>query len=385
MQIIVRIGEIGLKKGNRKWFEEKLIKNMKKALGERFEIKRLYSKFKIECMTKDAPIAMDILSRVFGISSFSLAYEAELDENDIYETVLFALEKELKNNPIKSFKVSTKRSNKKFPIKSPDFNALVGEKVLEKYSDLKVKMSDPDLIIKIEIAYKNAYISMKKVKGLGGLPYGTAAKGLMLMSGGIDSPVAAWQMMRRGTPLTFLHFDAPPVTTEELFEKIKSLVKILKRYSHEDLILYRISIRDVLREIHKNCDERYFVLLHRRLMMRIANLIAKNERAKFVATGENLGQVASQTVENMAVIEDTSNLPVFRPLISMDKLDIIELAKKIGSYETSILPYQDSCSLFAPDRPITKAKMRDIEFQEKGLDIEKLVEMAMNNITKVVI
>jgi thiamine biosynthesis protein ThiI len=384
MQIIVRIGEIALKKGNRKWFEEKLVRNMKKALGDRFEIKRLYSKFKVECMEKDAPLAIDILSRVFGISSFSLAYEAELDENDIYETVLFALERELKTKNIETFKVKTKRSNKKFPIKSPDFNALVGEKVLEKY-DLKVKMKDPDLTINIEIAYKNAYISLNRVKGLGGLPYGTAAKGLMLMSGGIDSPVAAWQMMRRGTPLTFLHFDAPPVTTEKVFDKIKDLVGILKNYSHDSLVLYRISIRDVLREIHKNCDERYFVLLHRRIMMRVANKIAKQERAKFIATGENLGQVASQTVENMAVIEDSSEIPVFRPLISLDKLDIIDLSQKIGSYDISILPFQDSCSLFAPDRPITKARMEDIIYQERNLDMDKILDMAMSNITKVII
>jgi thiamine biosynthesis protein ThiI len=384
MQIIVRIGEIGLKKGNRKWFEEKLVRNMKKALGDRFEIKRLYSKFKVECMEKDASTAIDILSRVFGISSFSLAYEAELDENDIYETVLFALKRELETKKIETFKVKTKRSNKKFPIKSPDFSALVGEKILEKY-DLKVKMKNPDLVVNIEIGYKNAYISLSRIKGLGGLPYGTAAKGLMLMSGGIDSPVAAWQMMRRGTPLAFLHFDAPPVTTEKLFEKIKDLVRVLKSYSHEDLVLYRISIRDVLREIHKNCDERYFVLLHRRIMMRVANKIAKQEKAKFIATGENLGQVASQTVENMAVIEDASEIPVFRPLISLDKLDIIDLSQKIGSYDISILPFQDSCSLFAPDRPITKARMEDIIYQERNLDMDKILDMAMSNITKVVI
>ncbi len=384
MQIIVRIGEIGLKKGNRKWFEEKLVRNMKSALGERFEIKRLYSKFKVECMEKDAPVAIDKLSRVFGISSFSLAYEAELDPEDIYETVLFALDREIKNKKIESFKVATKRSNKKFPFKSPDFNALVGEKVLEKY-DLKVKMKNPDLTIKIEIGYKNAYISLNKIQGLGGLPYKSAASGLMLMSGGIDSPVAAWQMMRRGTPLTFLHFDAPPVTSEELFDKIKKLVEVLKGYSHEDLILYRISIRDVLREIHRNCDERYFVLLHRRIMMRVANLIAKEINAKFVATGENLGQVASQTVENMAVVEEVSNIPVFRPLISYDKLDIINVAKNIGSYDISILPFQDSCSLFAPDRPVTKAKLSNILSEEEKLDINNLVQMAMGSIKKVVI
>jgi len=283
----------------------------------------------------------------------------------------------LADKKFKTFKISTKRSEKKFPLTSQQINEKVGGYILKKIKS-KVDLENPDVICFVEIVEKYAFLYLEKIRGPGGLPTSVSGKGISLLSGGIDSPVASFLAMKRGVKVIFLHFHAYPFASKASIEKAKKIVKILSNYQGKSK-LYLIPFADIQKEILMKTQAKLRVVLYRRLMFQIAEEIAKKEGVLGVFTGESIGQVASQTLENIKVIEEATDLPVFRPLISQDKEEIIQKAKEIGTFDVSILPYQDCCSRFLPKHPETKAKLEDIRKAEKKLNIEKLVKTAVKD------
>lgn len=379
MYIICHYNEIGLKGGNRKFFEEKLIKNLKIALNKDFFklVKRISGRIIVELTDLGEKNQEEIkikLKKVFGLANFSFA---ELTEQKIeaIKRQVFVL---IKNKDFKTFRVSSQRSKKDFNLNSLEIDKEIGVFVLEKFRDKKVDLRNPDLEIFIEIVENFAFIYLEKNPGLGGLPIGVGGRGLVLLSGGIDSPVAAWQMMKRGMEVIFVHFYAYANDEEKSLEKIKKMVESLNQYQLNSK-LYLIPFRQFQEKILTN--NKYCCLCCKRLMFRISQIIAKKENCQTLITGDNLGQVASQTIENIGVVEKIVDLPVLRPLIGFDKLEIIKIAKEIGTYEISCLPVEFYCQKFLPRHPATKAKLLRVEEVEKKLEIGKMVEEVIKNLT----
>ena len=276
-----------------------------------------------------------------------------------------------------TFKVESKRTDKSFPLTSPELNAKIGADILKEYNELKVDIHNPDFTVFIDVK-SSAYIYIKRTSGLGGLPLGSSGEGLLLLSGGIDSPVAGFMMAKRGMNINAIHFHSYPFTSKRAHQKAMDLAKILSKYTGK-MTVYSINLAEIYKAISKNCPRRETTILSRRFMMRIASKISEKYEYQALITGESLGQVASQTIESMSVINESSRYPILRPLIAMDKKDIIEISEKIGSYEKAIEPYDDCCSIFAPDSPVTKPKLKYIEKSEENLDIESLEDEAINN------
>ena len=384
--IICHYSEIGLKGKNRRFFEEKLIENIKKlALNPSdFEfVKRISGRIIVKLTKgnykKEEEIA-DNLKNVFGIAYFAFAFNCPQTMKNIQEKVFEIF----KTKKFKTFKISTQRSKKEFPLTSQQINERVGEYILKNFkfqiSNFKigVDLENPDITCFVEIVDKYAFLYTEKIKGLGGLPVGVSGKGVVLLSGGIDSPVASFFAMKRGVKIIFLHFHAYPFASKASIEKTKQIVKILRRYQGKSK-LYLVPFADIQKEILIKTQAKLRVVLYRRFMMKISQEIAKKEGALGIFTGESIGQVASQTLENIGVIEEALGLPVLRPLISFDKEEIIRKAKEIGTFETSILPYEDCCSRFLPEHPETKAKLEGVLKEERGRDVEKLVREAVKN------
>lgn len=375
--ILVRYGEIVLKGLNRHIFEEKLISNIKNALKhERFNIWHSQARIYIEPLDEPLNVSSIIekLTRIFGIISVSPAYKVEPNMEAIYKAAEKCLEEEYN---IKTFKVETKRGNKNFPLISPEISRIVGAHILSKFKYITVDVNNPDIVINVEIR-ENAYVYTKIIYGCGGLPIGTNGKALLLLSGGIDSPVAGWMIAKRGVEIEAIHFFSPPYTGQKSKEKVIDLCRILAKYTGR-IRLYVIPFTNIQVELKEKCPEEQLTILMRRYMLKIAEEIAKISGCSALVTGENLGQVASQTMESLVVTDSVVNMPVFRPLIGFDKIEIIELAKKINTYETSILPYEDCCTLFLPKRPVTKPKLQKIKASEKKLDIQNIIEKAIKN------
>ena len=276
-----------------------------------------------------------------------------------------------------TFKVESKRTDKSFSLTSPELNAKIGADILKEYNDLKVDIHNPYFTVFIDVK-SSAYIYIKRTRGLGGLPLGSSGEGLLLLSGGIDSPVAGFMMAKRGMNINAIHFHSYPFTSKRAHQKAMDLAKILSKYTGK-MTVYSINLAEIYKAISKNCPRRETTILSRRFMMRIASKISEKYEYQALITGESLGQVASQTIESMSVINESSKYPILRPLIAMDKKDIIEISEKIGSYEKAIEPYDDCCSIFAPDSPVTKPKLKYIEKSEENLDIESLEDEAINN------
>jgi len=324
------------------------------------------------------------LKYVFGIQNFSFAYAVSHDLDKIKEVVLKLLKLKLKNE--KTFKVQTKRSYKQFPMNSQELSAHIGAFVLENFKELSVDVHNPDIIVGIEVKEKEVFVFVGKEQMYGGFPVGSSGKGILLLSGGIDSPVAGWYMMKRGILIETLSFLSPPFTSEKSKNKILELSNILSKYVPDTLKTWIVPFTPVQQYIKTNAPDKYSLIIQRRSMMRIANKLAKKIKAKAIITGENVGQVASQTLENLHTIESASNLPVLRPLIGFEKIDIVEKAKEIGSYEISIQPYLDSCVVFAPKNPATKSSIKEIEeIESKLTELSNLEEKAFENIEKHVI
>lgn len=374
--IILRYGEIFLKGNNRKYFEDVLVKNIKNALADfQFDFKRITGRYEISNFDEGSlKSIIERLKRVFGIHSMSVAEKIETDEEAICNAVR-ALDLSQK-----TFRVTTKRASKIFPIHSMDFNCQLGGVVLRAHPDAKVDLHNPEVEIKVDIRENGyTYISTSDIKGAGGMPYGTAGKGMLLLSGGIDSPVAGYFMGKRGLTVEAIHFHSYPYTSELAREKVLSLAKKMCDYLGGRMKIHIISVTHIQEEIHKNCDPDFMITLLRRMMMRISEHIAKQNDAGALVTGESLGQVASQTLQSIGVTNAVVDLPVFRPLVGFDKLDIMAVAEKIGTYEISILPYEDCCTVFLPKNPVTKPRMERVLREEEKLDIDALLTRSLES------
>jgi len=375
--LLLRYGEIALKGKNRKWFEAQLMRNVLKALTpfgyQREDLILVYGRFFLKLKKEETNLGeiINSLQKVFGLISFSPAKLVPLKLEIIKEEALQELLST--DNSKQSFKVVTHRSFKDFPLTSPVLNQEVGGYLLQRTTPLRrVDIHKPDVVINIEIRKEGALIFSKTYPGLGGLPVGTSGKAVALISGGIDSPVASWLSLKRGVELIGVHFDSFPLTSERSTQKVIDLCNILSSYGGP-LKLYLVYFTSIQKAIRQSCPEKLNIILMRRMMYRLAQEILIKEDALALVTGENLGQVASQTLPSLNVIGRVVNFPVLRPLISMDKEEIIKLAQKIGTYETSILPYEDCCTLFVPKHPETHPGLKKIEEAENKLDISFLI------------
>ena len=384
--ILVKLGEIILKGLNRRYFEQKLMANMRRRLSHigKFRVYCIQSAVYVEAQEDNADIdaAFEALQNVFGIVALVRAAACEKDKDAIA-----ALAKEYLRDEMlraKSFKVESKRSDKSFPMTSIELSQYVGGELNEAYPDVKVDVHEPELIVHIEVRDLAAYVHGAPVPGAGGMPVGCNGTAVTLLSGGIDSPVSSYMIAKRGVHLIPVHFFSFPYTSQQAKEKVIELAQIITAYCGK-MTMEIVPFTHIQEEIRDKCPEEYFTLIMRRFMMRIAQRIALDNNARAIVTGENLGQVASQTMEAMASTQAVLQLPVLQPLIGMDKEEIVRLARKIGTFETSILPYEDCCTVFTPRHPRTRPKLREVEAAESALDVDALVEEAVKGIEKVTV
>lgn len=375
--ILLKEGELALKGLNRVNFEDKLIKNIKfrfRDLGK-FTFTRSQSAVAIEAESEDVDFeeAVERLKKVFGIVAFSRAAIAEKDIESIKATAKEYLHEQIM--AAKTFKVEAKRSDKKFSMTSPEISREVGAHILRNYPHIKVDVHNPDLKITVEIR-ERAYVRGNQIKGIGGMPVGSAGKAAVLMSGGIDSPVAAYMMAKRGVQLTAIHFAAPPYTSMKAEMKVRDLVKKVSEYAGR-IYFAVVPFTEIQEKIKDECPEDLFTLIMRRLMMEIATRIAEKDECHALITGESLGQVASQTLLALGVTDEATPLPVFRPCIGMDKQEIISIARQIDTFETSILPYEDCCTVFTPRHPRTRPTLEQVREAQALVDWEELIEKAI--------
>ncbi|MFO3667025.1 MULTISPECIES: tRNA uracil 4-sulfurtransferase ThiI [Anaerococcus] len=374
--IAVSFGEIFLKGKNRNIFYKQAINNIKRNIRE-IKHGKMYtesSKLYIEADRQDFDKLKENILKVFGISYLAYVLKTNKDLDSIYEATKEVVENSYADNKY-TFKVESRRTDKTFKLKSPELSAKIGGFMLRDFPNLRVDVHNPDFKLYIDVK-ENVYVYADRFEGLGGLPIGSSGKGLLLLSGGIDSPVAGFMVAKRGMKIDCLHFHSYPFTSKRALQKAIDLGEILSAYTGK-MTIYSINLADIYKAINQNCDRRETTILSRRFMMRIANKIAENKEYQALITGESLGQVASQTIESISVINDSSERPILRPLVAMDKKDIIDISYKIGSYEKSIEPYDDCCSIFAPDSPLTKPKLKYIKMSEENLDIEKLENEAI--------
>lgn len=382
---IVRCGEVALKGMNKPYFErvlvERIKKNLKNIKDNRVSRKEglIFVRVPLESDTNEV---IAEISKVFGVSSVSPALEVESDLDSIGSKAVEFMNSMIENEGVKTFKVEAKRADKNFPIKSPEIAAKIGTYVLKGCGTLKVDVHEPDCHLFVDLRVDKTYIYTKKIKGLGGLPLGTNGKGMVLLSGGIDSPVAAWMMAKRGMVIDAVHFHSYPYTSPRAQQKVEELAEIISSYCGK-INMTVINLLPIQEEIVSNCPEDETTILVRRFMMRIAEKIALKQNDLMLITGENLGQVASQTAEALVVTDQSVELPVMRPLIGMDKVEIMDMARRIGTYEKSIEPYEDCCTVFLPKHPVTKPKLERILNSESRLDVDRLVEMAVNSAEKI--
>lgn len=379
---IVHYGEIGLKGKNRSFFEKQLVQNMRVSLQDTgcAEIRRIYGRILVT-LRPEADIAAirERLGKVMGIAHFELACATEQNMDAIKAAALDWIQ----GKTFQTLKVDTKRANKNFPLTSPEINAAVGAHLL-KNTGARADMHNPDLLCTIEIVEKSAYIYTEKIQGAGGLPVGVSGKVLVMLSGGIDSPVAAWRMMKRGAKAVYVHFYSYPYTDKSSLEKVRDLARILATWNYRTLV-YLVPFADIQKEIVTKTPAPFRVLLYRRMMVRIAQRIAATAKAEALVTGESLGQVASQTLGNIRAIEDVATMPILRPLIGDDKAEIMDLAQRIGTFEISTLPHQDCCSLFVPEHPATNASIEAVREAEANLEVDALVEKALGGVEREVV
>ena len=376
---IVRVGEVALKGLNKPYFERVLMQRIAKALKKYpdCEVSRVEGILFVRA-PKDIPEETIVreVSKVFGVETISPAVETESDLDAIGEAAVAFMNRVIETRGAKTFKVEARRSDKNFPIESPEIARRVGAAVLKGCKVLKVDVHDPDVKLFVHVRRDHSYLYDQKINAFGGLPLGTNGKGLVLLSGGIDSPVAAWMMAKRGMVIEAVHFHSYPYTSERAFEKVKDLARILAGYMGR-IRIHSINLLPIQEEIVANCPEDETTIHVRRFMMKIAEEIAKKNRCQMLITGENIGQVASQTAEALVVTDNAVSLPVMRPLIAMDKTDIIEIAQEIGTFETSIQPFEDCCTVFLPKHPKTKPRLEAILESEAKLDVDALVAAAV--------
>jgi thiamine biosynthesis protein ThiI len=377
--VLIRYHEIALKKGNRAYFTELLKRNILAAvkdLGAK-EIRSLPARL---LLTFKNQVPSDTISQrisaVFGVANFSIVERTAKDIDALRSGILAAI------NGLRfdSFRVETQRGDKTFPLTSPEINRRLGAAVKEK-SGARVDLTHPEFTVTVEVLPHDAFFGFDKIAGAGGLPVGASGRVVSLISGGFDSPVASYRMMQRGCRLIFVHFHGAPYQDKTSQEKVRDLVRTLTRHQFQSR-LYIVPFGEIQRQIVASVARPLRVVLYRRMMLRIAEVIARNEKAKALVTGESLGQVASQTLDNMAVIQQAALLPILRPLVGMDKQEIIDQARRIGTFETSSIPDQDCCQLFVPKHPATKAQFREVEDAETSFDVKELVRLGLDNAVK---
>lgn len=385
--ILIKNGELALKGLNRNSFEDILIKNMKKRLADvgGFEFTKSQSTIMVDPKDSDIDLddAVDRLSKVFGIAALSRACVCEKDFDIIKKTAVEYLEEQLED--AKTFKVEAKRSDKKFPMKSPEICRETGGYILSKFNHLRVDVHNPDIIVTVEVRDKYAFVRGNNIKGAGGMPTGTSGRAGILISGGIDSPVAAYMMAKRGIELCAIHFASPPYTSELAELKVMELLKKVAMYSGV-ITTYVVPFTKIQEAIRDLCPEEYFTIIMRRIMMMISEKMAQAQNCSALITGESVGQVASQTMYALACTDCAVNMPVFRPCIGMDKEEIIAVSRKIDTFETSIQPYEDCCTVFTPKHPKTRPHIDDVIKAEQGIpNLDELMDQAIANAKKVII
>lgn len=380
--ILIRYGELGLKGKNMKMFISRLKQNIEEKLRSFSNVSVQSTRSRIFIMLNgEAPEPIiEKCQQVFGIYSMSLAIKVENTQEAIEAGALFALE----NSDAKTFKVVTKRANKQYPIQSQEMNQLLGAHLLRSTEGITVDVHEPDVEVKVEIRNNATYIMSDVVKGLGGLPVKTAGKSLLLLSGGIDSPVAGYLAMKRGVEIEAVHFHSPPFTSERAKQKVLDLAKKLTVYGHS-ITVHLVPFTNVQQEISKQIPDRYSMTVMRRIMMQISETICQKESILSLTTGESLGQVASQTMQSMHTINEVTNYPILRPLVAMDKEEIVNISKEIDTYDISIRPYEDCCTVFVPKAPKTNPSRERVNHYESEADLSEAIEQAIAGIEKVTI
>lgn len=376
--ILIKNGELALKGLNRRTFEEMLVKNMRRRLeglgSFKFSIEQSTIVIAPDADGVDMDEAFARLCKVFGIAGLSRAAGVQKDMQVICETAAEYLGDSLR--AASTFKVNAKRSDKRFPLSSPEICAEVGGYLLGRFRNLKVDVHNPDIIVNVEIRDREAYVHGNQVKGAGGMPVGSSGRAALLISGGIDSPVAGYMMAKRGLELVGIHFASPPYTSARAEQKVHSLLQKVAEYSGR-IALFVVPFTEIQEQIKDNCPEELFTLIMRRMMMRVAQKIAAAQNCGALITGESVGQVASQTMPAIACTEAVCEIPVFRPLIGMDKDEVVIISRKIDTFDISILPYEDCCTVFTPRHPRTRPTLAMLEQAEKALDIDTLVAAAV--------
>ena len=383
--ILLKYGEMALKGLNKKSFEEVLLRNLKRRLKPmgQFKITHAQSTITVEPLDEsiDLDEVMTKLGKVFGIASICRAMVAEKDFTEICEKSVEYFAELLPYT--KTFKVNAKRADKNFPMKSPEICMKLGEVLLEKYPNLTVDLTKPEVTVTVEIRDRYAFVHAVKVSGAGGLPVGTSGNAMLLLSGGFDSPVAGYMMAKRGIHISAVHFVSPPYTSERARMKVEELCREITEYCG-DITFYCVPFTDIQVAIKENCNEEYFTIIMRRLMMKIAQKLCREQNCMALVTGESVGQVASQTIHAIACTDEACHMPVFRPLIGMDKTEIIEIARKIDTFETSIQPYEDCCTVFTPKHPKIRPTVKEVIEAEQKFDFSEMIETAVNETEKIV-
>lgn len=379
--LIVKYGEIGVKGKNRYIFENKLIKNVKnilKTIGK-FNVYKEYGRIYVDLDGYDYEEVVEEVRKVFGIVGVCPAVRAEKDYNLLKELALKMLEEKIEQG-YKSFKVDSRRGDKDFKLTSQEMSLDIGGYLVSQVKDkIAVDVRNPEVKIHCELRQNHVMVYSDTIPGYGGLPLGTNGRAMSLLSGGIDSPVASWMVAKRGMELECIHFHSYPFTSEKSQEKVRDLAQILAKYCGR-VRLHKVNMLEIQKSIGLNCKDEEMTIISRRFMMRIAERVAESRHCDALVTGESIGQVASQTIQGLTCTNASVKMPVFRPLIAMDKTEIIEVAQKIGTFETSILPEEDCCTVFSPKKPVTKPKLDRIEKSENKLDVEKLIQDAIDNI-----
>ena len=380
--ILCKLGEVVLKGLNRRSFEDKLMSNVNRRVSKcgNFRVYSKQSTIYVEPKDDECDIeaAFESCKKIFGIIAVSKALPCEKD----IQKIIFAAKNYLacEMRTARSFKVESKRADKTFPLTSIQISQQVGGALHQAFPTCEVNVHDPELVVHIEIRDDAAYVHGPAEEGAGGLPIGMGGVAVSLLSGGIDSPVSSWMMARRGVELEMVHFVSPPYTSQQAQDKVLELARLLTAWTGR-LLVHIVPFTEIQEEIRRNCPEEYFTLIMRRFMMRIAEAIAKKANAGALVTGESLGQVASQTMLALGVTEDVTTLPVLRPLIGMDKVEIIRMSRDIGVFDTSILPYEDCCTVFTPRHPATRPRLEDVRKAEAALDVDALVQKALSGET----
>lgn len=371
--ILIKYGELTTKKGNRATFIKLLVKNINSLL-KGIEYKIRYDRVRMYISSNDIDLVISKLKNVFGIHSIVKCYKVNTNIDEIKSSIIDILN----NIEFNTFKVETNRADKDFPIPSMEFSRIIGGHIL-KNINCKVDVHNPDLLVRIEIRKDYTYIYSDEITGLGGYPVGIQGTGLLMLSGGIDSPVAGYLALKRGVDLECLYFESPPHTSLEAKNKVIKLASIINSYSG-NIKVNVVPFTKLQEEIYKNVDDSYVITIMRRMMYRIAEKVVKKKHLKVILNGESVGQVASQTLSSMIVINNVTNLPIIRPVACLDKLEIIDIANKIGTYETSILPYEDCCTIFLPKHPVINPDLEKCIYYESKFDYQTLVDECVNNI-----